>query len=105
MNDCSSDSGYVCQNMVEAWPVSIRAKSANENCSCVKSIKLRELFSMSINCRICEKCQELISGYTKAQDYSEVYPTVIPHYFGCINLDRDFVYLRTCVLILFFVKT
>ena len=30
-----------------------------------------------------QKCQALISGYTKTQDYSEVYVIVTPHYVGC----------------------
>ncbi len=30
-----------------------------------------------------QKCQELISEYTKTQDSSEVYLIVIPHYFEC----------------------
>ncbi len=48
-----------------------------------------------------QKYQELISGYTKAQDYSEVSLIVIPHYFRYINLHSEWVYLGTCVLVLF----
>ncbi len=38
-----------------------------------------------------QKFQELISGYTKTQDYLEVCPIVIPHYFGCISLYREYI--------------
>ncbi len=48
-----------------------------------------------------QKCQELISWYTKTHEYPEVSLVVIPHYFGCINLDSEWVYLCTCVLVLF----
>ncbi len=37
-----------------------------------------------------QKFYKLISGYTKSQEYSEVYPIVISHYF---NLDRGWVYI------------
>ena len=45
-----------------------------------------------------QKCQDYISGYTKTEDYSEVSLIVIPHYFGCINLDSEFI----CILVFWY---
>ncbi len=56
---------------------------------CAKSVKLQELPFKDNSCHVyqMEVSRTIISGFTKTQDYSEVYPIVISHYFGC-ELDR-----------------
>ncbi len=59
---------------------------------CARAMKLQELFFKDNNCRDCQSqvSRIKIPGFTKAQDYSDVYPMVIRHYVGFINLDSEY---------------
>ena len=87
------------------WPVNTRATSARLKtvpvctmCKCLWSYK--NCLSTIPVTFIKQKFQELISGYTNTQDYADVYPIVIPHYFRCNNLDQEWVYI--CVLVFWY---
>ncbi len=66
---------------------------------CLRSNK--NCLSRTINCHVyqTEESRPIFPGYTQTQDYSDVFPDVIPHYFGGITLDSEWVYLCTCALV------